>query len=255
MYGASWSTVCVCLLAVAGAYLQDLPKLEAAARAALPRLSALADKARAWRLGAAAEAAAEAAAASEDARKGVASMGLEQQQAAATGAVSRRRPRADHCLLVANCSHVASGAGQVSLCDSICQSKHASKLRAASAPNVATSATLWTHSRRGSRLQADLAGRARASTQHPTRFRLSQHAPSCWTLLQLPLRTPRWHIAHAAQRAGGVQRRRRVGSSREAARLLACLAGAVVREHETECARLQLYRCGALQACNQKLFL
>ncbi|KAI8465561.1 MAG: hypothetical protein J3K34DRAFT_525289 [Monoraphidium minutum] len=57
--------------------LEDLPKLEAAARAALPRLAALEDKSRAWRLVAAAEAAAEAAAAGEDARRGIAGMGLD----------------------------------------------------------------------------------------------------------------------------------------------------------------------------------
>ena len=67
--------------------LRDLPKAEAAARAALPRLEAITDKARAWRLVAAAEAAAEAAAAGDEARKGVASLGLEQQQQTATGAV------------------------------------------------------------------------------------------------------------------------------------------------------------------------
>lgn len=62
---------------------QDLPKLETAARSALPRLSALAAKAKAWRLVAAAETAAEAAAAGEEARKGMVGLGLEQHQAAA----------------------------------------------------------------------------------------------------------------------------------------------------------------------------
>jgi hypothetical protein len=66
---------------------QDLPKGEAAARAALPKLKGLTDKARAWQLVAAAEAAAEAAAAGEEARKDVAAMGLEQQAAASAGGV------------------------------------------------------------------------------------------------------------------------------------------------------------------------
>ncbi|GBF97795.1 signal recognition particle subunit [Raphidocelis subcapitata] len=65
--------------------LGDLPKGETAARAALPRLAALTAKARAWQLVAAAEAAAEAAAAGEEARKGVAGLGLEQQAAASAG--------------------------------------------------------------------------------------------------------------------------------------------------------------------------
>jgi hypothetical protein len=68
---------------------QDLPKLEAAARSALPRLSALAAKANAWRLVAAAEAAAEAAAAGEDARRGIAGIGLDTQ--AGGGTVSALR--------------------------------------------------------------------------------------------------------------------------------------------------------------------
>lgn len=73
--------------------LEDLPKGEADVRGALPRLASLAAKARAWRLVAAAEAVAEAAAAGEEARKGVAGLGLEQQQGAG-GAVSCGSARA-----------------------------------------------------------------------------------------------------------------------------------------------------------------